>query len=1056
MAKKLILIDDFPPEGTNASPVAAALQRSLCGQEVSLPDGTTWTLESIECWPNTAGQAPEQLAEQIKDQATDIGAIIVNLHLRLNPTDRRSAFRGLEVVEWLRTYPECAFPVLMHGWLERERLFKDPVDGDRFNRLLHGSGIALLQHYVWLPVAATTADRKSKGRGKAPRTFIEALAQATDRYGKIKEPDRKRWELAGELLEDLVERENHGFRHRFNGTLRLPAVRLVLGALQCGAMDEQSGRSVLGQLCKLQAEAGGVGGATLASKDYNWDLLGRYRQFVGQPFKLSKSNRRKCLLIDDEANDGWADALRGMLKPLGLDKLNVATNVQEARTKLRLNNPDSDPEYALVLLDLQLGEETTGLDLLAEIRRVHFFLPVIVFSGFDDARVAKACWQAGASYFAKQLRDPGDRRSADYFEAFAETVQAALDEVPSWLPVLWRKFVRLEDDLTRLDVAAGRGVNCSFRNGEGIADALRKVFYCLSARGRHLRYEILLGAGSRPGTTSDRSDRMTREALRQEASIYIELALETLLQTLGADTAGKALYEAWNGLSNCIRRQISVPGFKVKSFLGDIPGRIRHWQPTSPPTLYKCQQWLERTIALANACLEVKEVQSIVTTQAYATVNQPRLTLPEETHEIVCQSAILASGSHHGNTVVGKMAAKQLLHGLLLQQGSAPPKEALEEAKGGNFEPLLGAVDRCLKPCDACDGKVLLVENDPLWIEVAKQVLRTVGYEQDRVSVCESEEEVWELATPARTGVALYDHDFVVLDLWLPERTGSPSRAEVGLRLLERIKREHFALPVVMLTAANEVLPARRCLRRGAFDYLPKQCPIHEDEKQNRTAAIAYANTFIHVLQASRAKGRMPAQGREGCTRAAWYSFHKLLPRSPGLTLDDQTYQTLKGWGYVPLDDHGQPMADAQLAASAFAIEARAILRRAYFYLTLDESWFEQWRIERLLSPGMDSTEAGVLMCFWQCGMMVEMYLHIAAARLGLSGVSATTTGGQILYALHSYALPWSLAKEVWNARNDAIDAGRTGAGKSVEDCANIFRKAVRFAQQFEQWSGTP
>jgi hypothetical protein len=53
--------------------------------------------------------------------------------------------------------------------------------------------------------------------------------------------------------------------------------------------------------------------------------------------------------------------------------------------------------------------------------------------------------------------------------------------------------------------------------------------------------------------------------------------------------------------------------------------------------------------------------------------------------------------------------------------------------------------------------------------------------------------------------------------------------------------------------------------------------------------------------------------------------------------------------------------------------------------------------------------------------------------------------------------LPWeSLAEEVWRARNDAIDAGRADAGRSIEDCADIFKKAVKFAQQFEQWSRSP
>jgi len=84
----------------------------------------------------------------------------------------------------------------------------------------------------------------------------------------------------------------------------------------------------------------------------------------------------KVLLIDDHPL--ILSALQAVIQGLG-DDLTVAGvgSAAEARATLA-----SDPDYDLVLLDLQLGD-ANGFDLLAELREAYPALPVVVVSASD-------------------------------------------------------------------------------------------------------------------------------------------------------------------------------------------------------------------------------------------------------------------------------------------------------------------------------------------------------------------------------------------------------------------------------------------------------------------------------------------------------------------------------------------------------------------------------------------------------------------------------------------------------------------------------------------------
>src|SRR2546428_833421 len=100
--------------------------------------------------------------------------------------------------------------------------------------------------------------------------------------------------------------------------------------------------------------------------------------------------------------------------------------------------------------------------------------------------------------------------------------------------------------------------------------------------------------------------------------------------------------------------------------------------------------------------------------------------------------------------------------------------------------------------------KVLVVEDEPAIADFIERGLRAEGY-------------VVEVATDGDDGArrALSDDfDLVVLDLMLPGTS--------GLDVLDSIRSERTLLPVILLTARDEVEDKVAGLDAGATDYMTK------------------------------------------------------------------------------------------------------------------------------------------------------------------------------------------------------------------------------------------
>src|SRR5579872_1667453 len=107
-------------------------------------------------------------------------------------------------------------------------------------------------------------------------------------------------------------------------------------------------------------------------------------------------------------------------------------------------------------------------------------------------------------------------------------------------------------------------------------------------------------------------------------------------------------------------------------------------------------------------------------------------------------------------------------------------------------------------------SRLLIVDDDPDMREALMGVFSAEGHGV-------------ELATDAVSALKLVDEqtfDAVVSDVRMEGMT--------GLELLDRIKRTHPALPVVVITGAGSIPQAVDAIKRGAFGYAVKPCDVEE------------------------------------------------------------------------------------------------------------------------------------------------------------------------------------------------------------------------------------
>jgi two-component system response regulator BasR len=106
--------------------------------------------------------------------------------------------------------------------------------------------------------------------------------------------------------------------------------------------------------------------------------------------------------------------------------------------------------------------------------------------------------------------------------------------------------------------------------------------------------------------------------------------------------------------------------------------------------------------------------------------------------------------------------------------------------------------------------RILVVEDEAKLLNILVRCLKGEGFVVDGVAT----------AQVAFEYVQSFHYDLMVLDLLLPDSSGAA--------LLRRIRNERYTMPVLILTARDDIDSKAECFSAGADDYLTKPFSLAE------------------------------------------------------------------------------------------------------------------------------------------------------------------------------------------------------------------------------------
>ena len=172
--------------------------------------------------------------------------------------------------------------------------------------------------------------------------------------------------------------------------------------------------------------------------------------------------------------------------------------------------------------------------------------------------------------------------------------------------------------------------------------------------------------------------------------------------------------------------------------------------------------------------------------------------------------------------------------------------------------------------------KILIVEDEPKTGDYLRQGLREAGF-------------TVELATNGVDGLHLAtqgDHDLVILDVMLPGMD--------GWQVLKSLRSQGRHMPVLFLTARDQVEDRVKGLELGADDYLVKPFSFSELLARVRTvlrrgrAGLDAATLTVADLELDLLRRRATRAGKRIDLTAKEYALLELLMRRQGEVLHDR------------------------------------------------------------------------------------------------------------------------------------------------------------------------
>ncbi len=183
---------------------------------------------------------------------------------------------------------------------------------------------------------------------------------------------------------------------------------------------------------------------------------------------------------------------------------------------------------------------------------------------------------------------------------------------------------------------------------------------------------------------------------------------------------------------------------------------------------------------------------------------QPTTALVEQSQELLAKAGSAERASADLERQLG--AARKLL--ALVQQLALPSAPASETSERAGFERVFNRLRPSAQstPGALHAGTLLVVDDNAMNRDLLTRQLVREGYS---VFAAASGKEALEM-------LRLHDFDLILLDVMMPEMD--------GIQVLEHIQRDPVLceIPVVMISALDEIDSVSRCIEKGAVDYFAK------------------------------------------------------------------------------------------------------------------------------------------------------------------------------------------------------------------------------------------
>jgi DNA-binding response OmpR family regulator len=180
--------------------------------------------------------------------------------------------------------------------------------------------------------------------------------------------------------------------------------------------------------------------------------------------------------------------------------------------------------------------------------------------------------------------------------------------------------------------------------------------------------------------------------------------------------------------------------------------------------------------------------------------------------------------------------------------------------------------------------RILVVEDDDIVAAGLREALENGGFASDRVASAE----------PAEGALTLTAYDLAIVDLGLPGMDGH--------ELVRRLRRKGVSVPVLILTARDNLEDRVKGLDIGADDYLTKPFMIPEllsriraiirRGKSASSSDFQYGRLQINLTLYRAALDGIPIE----LTRREWDLFEHLVLAAPYIVKKQKLIESLSQW----------------------------------------------------------------------------------------------------------------------------------------------------------------